>query len=190
MVAAAVDRGEGKSRALTRVEYEELVERGVLEDARVELLYGRIVSMSPQGPLHTYSVTRLARLLIQALGEDRAIVRVQAPFVAANESEPEPDAAIVAPGDYAERHPETALLLIEVADSSLARDREKAKLYAAARVPEYWIVNLVDAVVEVYRDPRTENYARVTKHGRADVLRLVSFHDVEVRVAELLPPGR
>jgi Uma2 family endonuclease len=185
-MAIAVDR----SRALlTRAEYDELVRRGVLEDARVELLYGRIVSMSPIGKLHRYSVTNLAELLIPALGK-RARVHVQQPFAAPDESEPEPDIAVVPPGDYLDEHPKTAWLIIEVADSSLARDRTKAKLYAAAAVTEYWIVNLVDEVVEVYRASPDHSYATTTRHGRGDVLRLVSFADVEVRVSDVLPPVR
>jgi Uma2 family endonuclease len=174
---------------LTRAEYDELVRRGALDDAHVELLYGRIVSMSPIGKLHRYSVTKLARSFIEALG-DRAAVHVQQPFAAPDESEPEPDIAIVAPGDYLDDHPKTAWLLIEVADSSLARDREKARLYAAAAVVEYWIVNLVDGVVEVHREPKGTGYGVITRHRRADVLHPVSFADLELRVADMLPPQR
>ena len=174
---------------ITRAEYDDLVRRGALDDARVELLYGRLVSMRPQGELHTYSVTRLARMLILALG-DRAVVRVQAPFAAPNESEPEPDVAVVEPGDYLDGHPQTAWLLIEVADSSLARDRAKARLYAEAQVTEYWIVNLVDEVVEVHRGPRAEGYATVSRHGRSEVLRLLRFGGIEVPVVDMLPPQR
>lgn len=171
---------------LTRAEYEKLVRSGALDDAKVELLNGRIVSMSPQGERHAYSVTRLGKLLIQALG-DRAVVRVQAPFLAQHESEPEPDVAIVAPGDYLDGHPDAAWLVIEVADSSLARDREKARVYVAS-VTEYWIVNLVDEVVEVYRGRGAAGYATIARHGRGDVLRPEGLAGVEVKVADLLPP--
>jgi Uma2 family endonuclease len=91
---------------ITRAEYEVLVRRGVFDDARVELLYGRIVSMSPQGEPHSYGVSQLMTLLVQALA-GRARVRVQSPFVAPDESEPEPDVAIVAPGAYLDGHPKT-----------------------------------------------------------------------------------
>jgi Uma2 family endonuclease len=174
---------------MSRAEYDELVRRGVLDDARVELLYGCIVSVSPIGKEHCYSVTKLARLLIETLG-GRADVHVQQPFAAPEESEPEPDVAIVAPGDYLDDHPKTAWLIIEVAHSSLARDRAKAKLYAAAGVTEYWIVNLVDDVVEVYRDVRTEGYGATTRHGRGEVLRMVHFDDVSVAIDAVLPPKR
>jgi Uma2 family endonuclease len=173
---------------LTRAEYDELVRRGALDQARVELLHGRLVSMSPQGEQHAYSVTRLAKILIRALG-DRAVVRVQAPFIAPNESEPEPDVAIVAPGDYLDEHPKAASLVIEVADSSLARDRAKAELYSAS-VIEYWIVNLVDDIVEVHREPNRDGYGKITRHRRGDVLRPASLAGVEVSVEEMLPPPR
>jgi hypothetical protein len=113
---------ERKRGLLTRTEYEELVRRGVLEDARVELLYGRMVSTSPVGGAHVYGVAHLSKLLIQALG-DRANVHVQAPFATPGESEPQPDVAVIPPGDYLDAPPNTAWLIVEVADSSLARDR-------------------------------------------------------------------
>lgn len=173
---------------ISRAEYDELVRRGAFDDARVELLYGRIVSMSPIGKEHRYSVTKLARLFIESLSR-RADVHVQQPFAAPDESEPEPDVAIVAPGDYLDDHPKTAWLIIEVADSSLARDRAKAKLYASAGVTEYWIVNLVDGVVEAHREPQAHGYATSTRHGRGDVLQLQRFPDIAVRVADVLPPA-
>jgi Uma2 family endonuclease len=174
---------------ISRAEYDELVRRGAFDDARVELLHGRVVSMSPQGEPHSYGVSQLVTLLIQALGT-RARIRPQSPFVAPDESEPEPDVAVLAPGTYLEGHPTTAWLIVEVSDSSLARDRAKARLYAAAGVTEYWIVNLAEEVVEVYRQPDARGYAVTSRHGRGDVLRLVSFGDVEIRVEDVLPPAR
>ena len=188
LAMAAIAHDPSRTR-LTRAEYDTLVERGVLQEAKVELLYGRIVSMPPIGRLHVYSVQKLVELLMEAPGK-RAQVRRQQPFAAPDESEPEPDVAVVPPGDYLDDHPKTAHLLIEVADSSLVRDREKAMLYAAAVVTEYWIVNLVDDEVEVYRDAKAGVYRTATRHVRGDVLRLVSFPDVEVRVADVLPPQR
>jgi Uma2 family endonuclease len=172
---------------MTRAEYEVLVRRGALEDARVELLYGRLVSMSPQGEPHTYSVSQLMTLLVRALG-DRARVRVQAPFAALDESEPEPDVAVVAPGDYLDGHPRIAFLIVEVAETSLARDRAKARLYAAAGVTEYWIVNLPEQVLEVHREPGLEGYAAVSHRGRGEKIVLAAFEDIAVAVDEVLPP--
>jgi len=185
----AVAYEQPKPGPLTRAEYEALVRRGALDDAHVELLYGRLVSMSPQGEPHTYSVSQLMTLLVRALG-DRARVRVQAPFAAPDASEPEPDVAVVDPGDYLDGHPRTARLIVEVAETSLARDRAKARLYASAGVAEYWIVNLAEQLIEVHRGPRADDYATVTRHGRDDVLHLFSFGDIPVRVGDVLPPEK
>jgi Uma2 family endonuclease len=122
-----------------------------------------------------------------ALG-DRANVEVQASFAAPNESEPEPDVLVVPPGDYLDAPPSAAWLIVEVADSSLARDRAKAALYATGQVTEYWIVNLRDAVVEVHRQPAPSGYASVTRRARGEKLTLAAFADVEVAVSEILPP--
>ncbi len=174
---------------ITRVEYEARVSRGELEDARVELLDGRIVSMSPIGGRHRYSVRRLARILVVALG-DRANVEIQSSFAASDASEPEPDVLVVPPGDYLDAPPSRAWLVVEVADTSLTRDRAKARLYARAGVPEYWIVNLVEGVIEVHEGPGAEGYAHTSRHGREHTLRLIAFPDVEVQAGLVLPPAR
>jgi Uma2 family endonuclease len=174
---------------MTRAEYEALVRRGALEDAQVELLYGRLVSMSPQGESHTYSVSQLMTLLVRALG-DRARVRVQAPFSAPDESEPEPDVAVVAPGNYLDGHPRGAFLIVEVAETSIARDRGKARLYAAAGVTEYWIVNLPEQLLEVHKLPGAEGYAAVSRHARGEKLPLEAFEDIALNVDDVLPPVR
>jgi Uma2 family endonuclease len=177
-----------KIRPLRRVEYDRLVSLGMLHGEHLELLFGRLVRMSPQGGAHVYAVTELARLLVPAIGR-RANVRVQAPFIASEDSEPEPDVAIVPPGDYLDEHPHRAHLLVEVAESSLQDDRRiKAPLYAAASVPEYWIVDVAAGCIEVYRDPREGAYASVTRHGREVTLVVPGFEDVRVPVAEVVPP--
>ncbi len=149
----------GTGDLLSRREFDALEKRGVLGDARVELLYGRVLSMSPQGGPHSWGVTELARALIPAVGR-RGRVRIQMPFAASDSSEPEPDLAIVPPGDYLDDHPSTAWLVVEVADSSLDRDRGKAKVYAAAGVVEYWILNLVENIVEVFSGPSADGYGK------------------------------
>jgi Uma2 family endonuclease len=189
-MALSLERpGKDTVAPLSRREFDELTRRGALDDARVELLYGRVVSMSPQGGPHSYGVTELARALIPAVG-NKGRVRIQMPLAASDSSEPEPDVAIVPPGDYLDDHPTTAWLVIEVADSSLDRDRAKAKVYAAARVAEYWIVNLVEGVFEVYAEPSGDGYARVTRHGRGATLRVTQFADLEIAVSDVLPPER
>lgn len=117
-------------RPLKRAEYLKLAETGTFDGERVELLYGRLVTLSPQRERHAYSVTQLTHLLIRALGE-RARTRIQMPFLAPHESVPEPDVAVVPPGDYLDAHPAVAYLIVEVADSSLRVDR--ARLRSAPR---------------------------------------------------------
>jgi Uma2 family endonuclease len=124
-------------------------------------------------------------LLVRALG-DRANIHVQAPFAAPGESEPEPDIAVVPPGDYLDEHPRTAWLIVEVAESSVVRDRAKARLYAAAGVTEYWIVNLTEGVVEVHRDPHTDGYAGIVRCDREQVLTVPGFPDVSVAVSDFV----
>jgi Uma2 family endonuclease len=163
-----------------------MVQMGMFEGERVELLFGTIVLMSPHGPEHDGSLDDLGDRLTHALGT-RAKVRIQSAFAASDGSEPEPDIAVVARQSYRAAHPDRAWLIVEVADSSLAKDRElKAKLYAASQVDEYWIVNLVDRAIEVYRDPRDGVYASVSAHARGDVLRLLAFDDVEVNVSDVI----
>ena len=178
-----------KLRPLRRAEYDRLVGLGMLEGEKLELLYGRLVRMSPEGERHAFSIVRLTEHLVRALA-GRAQVRVQLPLAASDISEPEPDIAIVAPGDYLDGHPKQALLVIEVAQGSLDEDRSlKAALYCAAGVPEYWIVNLVEGVIEVYREPRGDSYASVVRHGRDAALAVPGFADVVVAVRDVLPSG-
>jgi Uma2 family endonuclease len=163
------------------------VDAGTFDGKKVELIDGRLVAMSPQGERHAFSVTRLTKLLVLALG-DRADVRVQVPLAASDISEPEPDIAIVTPGDYLDDHPQRALLVIEVAQASLGNDRTAKKaLYAAAGVPEYWIVNLEAGVVEVYREPRGETYAAQADYGRNATIPVPGFDDVRVVVGDFIP---
>jgi len=171
-------------------EYLGLVARGLLDpDDRVELLEGVVTSMSPQSPRHASAIRRAARELQRPFG-DRALVTDQSPYLAAS-SVPEPDVAVV-PGtaeDYDRRHPDRALLVVEVADSSLAQDRlTKSAIYAVAGVPEYWIVNLLDDVVEVLRDPAEGVFASRRVTGPGDVLSPLSAPDATVEVSALLPP--
>jgi Uma2 family endonuclease len=176
-----------KLRPLRRVEYDRLVELGVFEDERVELLHGVLVAMSPQGTRHSGTIQRLNMILVPAV-VGRADVRVQSPFAASEDSEPEPDLAIVPPGDCFREHPQSALLVIEVADESLRKDRKvKARLYASCGIPEYWVVNLVDLVVEVHTHPARGQYRTLTPHRHGDEIRLVRLPDVIVPVDEFLP---
>ena len=180
---------------MTVERYFGLVEAGVLsEDDRVELLAGVIVAMTPGNPPHDTGVTRATYALVRAVAE-RAVVRTQCSLVLGRYSLPEPDVAVVSGSvdDYETRHPETALLVVEVADSSLQQDRlTKSGIYAAAAIPEYWIVNLRALVLEVMRDPEPARarYRDVrTLRGGARV-ELAALPGVVVAVADLLPGRR
>lgn len=160
-----------------------MVALGLFEDERVELLRGVIVAMAPNDPPHASPVQRLTKRLVLALG-DRAEVRVQLPIIAVDDSEPEPDLAVVPPGDYALGHPDRAYLVIEVADSSLRKDRLlKGPLYAASGFEEYWIVNVPEQVVEIHRGPSAGGWSRVTRHGRDETVGVEAFPDVALAVA-------
>lgn len=173
-------------RRLRRSDYDRLVEAGAFRDERVELIRGVIVRMPPQGPPHAGPIQRLTELLVLRLA-GRAKVRVQLPLLAPDESEPEPDLAVVPPGDYDDEHPSEAHLVIEVAESSLAYDRgTKAPLYAAMGVPEYWIVNVRDGSIEVHREPDAERYGRVTTHRRGEAIALARFPDLVLDVSAIV----
>jgi Uma2 family endonuclease len=174
-------------RGLRRHEYDRLVALGVFEDEKVELLCGAIVEMSPQGTRHASTGRRLADRLTRALGT-RALVSCQFPFAASDDSEPEPDLAVVPRDDYLADHPGRAHFIAEVAETSLKKDRGvKRAVYAAAGVPEYWVVNLADDVVEIFTAPGPEGYARHRVARRGERLALLEFPDAELAVDEILP---
>jgi Uma2 family endonuclease len=175
-------------RRLRVDEYHQMIEAGIFdEDEHVELLHGILVAMSPQGPRHARIIEHLTWALQRALG-DAYRVRVQLPLTLAD-SEPEPDIAVVAAGATdPDRHPDCAILVIEVAGGSLRRDRDvKTVLYARAGIPEYWIVNVDTHAIEVYRDPDREagsyGFARVaSEHERISPLQ---FPDLVIALSEL-----
>jgi len=176
----------------TKERYFRLVTDGVLSpDDRVELLEGVVVAMAPQGPRHEVAGDLVAEALRRVIGT-RAAVRVERSLVAGRRSVPQPDVAVV-PGrlrDYVRSRPTTALLVVEVADASLPQDRiTKAWIYAGAGIPEYWIVNLRDDQVEVFRQPdrrgRLYRERRIARPGER--LDLVSLPGATVAVDDLLP---
>jgi Uma2 family endonuclease len=172
--------------------YFRLLETGALtERDRVELLEGVIVAMTPSNPPHAGFVTKVSRALFRAVGE-RASVRTQCPLILQPRSVPEPDVAVVAgcDDDYLTAHPESALLVVEVADSSLPQDRlSKSRIYAQAAIPEYWIINLRDGVLEVMRDPvpSTALYRDQRTLRAGDRVEVASLPGASIEVAELLP---
>jgi Uma2 family endonuclease len=165
-VLAQQDVWPERIRPLRRVEYDALVSQGLLAESRVELLLGNLVEMTPQGPLHADVVAKLAARFGRALPPD-VEVRSHSPLALSEDSEPEPDIALVPAGVYSTEHPRQALLVVEVADTSLAKDRRiKSALYATAGIPEFWLVNLTEKLVEVHRDPVAGSYTDVQRVGR------------------------
>jgi Uma2 family endonuclease len=143
-------------------DYHRMIEAGILDNRRVELLNGVIVDMAPEGTPHTYFSDRLANQLRSVLA-GRAQIREGRPITLPNNSEPEPDIAVVQPLDavYLDHHPypENIFWLIEYSDSSLAKDLEtKSKVYAEVGISEYWVVNLRDKQLTVFRDPENGMY--------------------------------
>jgi Uma2 family endonuclease len=175
----------------TREEYDRLVAAGVLSpEERVELLEGDIVRMWPQNPAHSIGIGNVDDALRKVFLSGFH-VRVQMPFLGDDYSEPEPDVAVVRGHrrDYLMSHPATAVLLVEVSDSTLDYDRcRKSVVYARAEVPEYWILNLVDRLVEVYRDPTPDRgYQTVQRYHSGDSLSPLAAPNAMISVDDLLP---
>lgn len=185
--------GDAEPGRYTAAQYFGLVERGLLcPDERVELLDGLIVAMPPQTPPHAGTIAVLDDLLQTRLGADMH-VRVQLSLQVATSTVPEPDLAVVPglPTAYFTHHPTSALLVIEVAQSSVAQDRlTKAAVYAAASIPEYWIVNLRDGVVEWFAEPRGGVYRRSGTALRGQVLSSAVLTGPPIAVDEVLPPAQ
>ena len=186
-----------ETRRFSRTEYDRLIQIGVFQPGeRIELVGGQLMIAEPQGASHYGSVWRTAHALEAALGSGW-FVRTQAPISLDDESEPEPDVAVVpgSPRDYGREHPTRTVLTIEVSESSLAMDRlHKGSLYARAGLDDYWIVNLIDRVLEIYREPvRDANAPFGWRYARRDVFDVtmmatpLAVPNVAIRVADLLP---
>ena len=183
-------------RRWTRQEYERMTEAGVLtENDRVELIGGEILTVTPQKSRHA-TVVSLANETLRSGLAPNTYVRMQLPLAMGDDSEPEPGIAVVRGSirDYLDAHPQSALLIVEVSESTLAFDRHvKGSLYARERIPEYWVINLVDSVVEIYRDPVQDSSAQfgwsytrsdcVTRTGSVEL----PFGAAAIAVADLLP---
>ncbi len=169
---------------------------GLFDGRRVELIRGDVVEMSPQESLHSTAVTLAYEALRKAFRKG-FVIRVQMPLAPGKDSNPEPDVAVVRGNvrTYARAHPTTAELVIEVAQSSLNYDRStKGSLYAEAGIPEYWIVNLVDGIVEVHRNPgreargaRRSAYSSLERVRTGKTISPLAASRSRVRVADLIP---
>jgi Uma2 family endonuclease len=177
-------------RRFTRKEYYRMAEVGILSERdRVELIRGEIVEMAPIGRRHAAFVDNLTRLLVLRLA-DRAIVRVQGAVALAEDTEPQPDLTMLRRSavSYRDRDAwaEDALMVIEVAESSLAYDRStKMRLYAEAGIPEYWVVDCAAESVEVHRGPGPDGYRDVRLVTGASTLALQAFPDIELSTTDI-----
>lgn len=171
-------------------QYERMIEQHILtKNDRVELIRGEIVPKMPIGDSHASATMRLNRLLHQLIG-DQSLIAVQSPVIL-QDSEPEPDISVVRLRDdfyaSAKPRPKDVLLVIEVADSTMADDQTiKGSLYAENGIPEYWIVNLVEDCLEVYRSPTSTKYRKKQILHRGDFVEISTLKGVKFAVADLL----
>ena len=174
-------------------EYNVMVESGAFDGElrrRIELIQGELREMSPIGARHEESVDRLMKWSVKIHDLDTVRIRVQSSVgLPKLESVPEPDIAWVVERNYSERRPsaEDVYLIVEVSDSSLRYDRgEKADLYAAAGVKDYWVVNLVENVVEVRRDPTTNGYQSLQTYKTGQSIAPLAFPNVSLSISSVI----
>jgi Uma2 family endonuclease len=168
-------------------DYHNMIEAGILQNRHVELLAGEIHEMAPEEPAHTFYGGSMADYFRGCLG-NRALVREARPITLAN-SEPEPDIALVRGqwSDYRLRHPspEEVFLLVKISQSTLAKDLEtKKSAYAAAGIPEYWVLDLVNSLLIVFRNPQANNYLLRQELNNGDISPLM-FPDIKISLTQL-----
>jgi hypothetical protein len=173
-------------RRFSRVEYEKLIDLGVFQPGeQIELIGGELMVAEPQGAAHYTAIMKTAKALDAAFGSGWH-ARTQGPIGLDDDSQPEPDVAIVPGGleDYGRAHPSRPVLTVEVSESSLGVDRtHKGSLYARAGLPDYWVLNLMDRVLEVYREPAPDPAAPFGwRYSRREVF------DASARVTPLAAP--
>lgn len=173
----------------TRKEYERAAYAGAFGDRRVELIDGVVYDMTPQYSPHATGVTKAYRALTAAFPSGFTI-RSQMPLALGRYSMPEPDVAVVPgePDDYGKQHPSKALLVLEVADSSQYHDRvRKVELYARAGIQDYWILNIAQDVLEVYREPLKGSYRQKLTLRRGEGIAPLACPELSIAVVDLLP---
>lgn len=171
-------------------DFQKLGEKGFFQDRRVELLNGEIYHMSPIGYRHAEAVTRLAKKFT-LLARDRYEVRTQLPILLDDQSLPEPDLCLVDPITSSLRHhpkPEHVRLLIEVSHTTLGFDRgDKRAAYALQGIGEYWLLDLENNALEVYREPRGDRYRKAFSFADDDEVVPLAFPDLKLRVGDYIP---
>jgi Uma2 family endonuclease len=177
-------------------EYHLMSDLGILDpNERTELIAGQIVIMTAKGTPHVLTLRILANVLENALGDKSVFVSTQDPIRLDNFSEPEPDLAIVKGTilDYAEHHPvpEDIYLVIEVADSTLKQDCEvKDKLYGRSKIAEYWVIDINNRQVRIFRDPTLTGYGSQLILTETHSVSPLAFPEIVLSIASILPPVR
>jgi Uma2 family endonuclease len=181
-----------RARRFTRAEFHRMSAEGYFENQRVELLDGEIIEIAPQNEPHVGVISQLIRIMTPALPADLEL-RCQAPLSIGN-SDPEPDIAIIRLPKPVGTAPQTATLVVEVADSSLAIDRKKANLYASAGIPEYWIINLLEHHIERFTQPQPDpaapfgaRYTSISRSAPKEVLEVLAIPALRISLAILFP---
>lgn len=159
-------------------------------ESHVELIEGEIFEMSPIGSNHASHLKRINKLFTRLIPEN-LFPSVQDPLQLGDLSEPEPDFMLLKPSEdsYESRHPvaQDVMLLIEIADSSLKFDQtQKLRLYAMHNIPEYWLLNLIDNCLEVYRKPKGEVFAEKMTLYKGDNITLSQLPEITIQVADIL----
>jgi Uma2 family endonuclease len=189
---------ESRIHTFTREEYYAMWRAEVFCDKCVELIEGCVIDMGPMGSLHGTAIALVECALRETFSPSRFFIRIQCPLAVSDISEPEPDIAVIAGAirDYVAEHPKTAVLVVEVSDTTLGYDRTvKANLYAKAGIPEYWVLNIAEKRLEAYRTPASApqetfgfHYADKSVFGAGDRVRpLLASSEASVDVSELLP---
>ena len=186
---------EPKTRRWTEREYHEAADLGWFNDQRVELIRGEVVIMPPQKDAHAAAL-RLADYALRKVFGEGYVVCVQTPMNLGADSEPEPNLAVVRGSPRSlTRHPKAAVLVVEIADTTLMYDRvRKARLYASRGIRDYWVSNLIDRQLEVFRRPVTDNnepfgfsYAETAIFKPGDAVSPLAAREAKIRVSDLLP---
>lgn len=181
-------------RLLTVREYNLMAQVGILtNDEKVELINGQIITMSPQGSFHAAAIRRTDRLFGKIF-KDNVIIQKQLPIIVNEISQPEPDIAIVKYDalDYDDRHPNATevYLVIEIADTTLKTDLEiKRQLYASGNIPEYWVLDVKQRQLYIYRQANNGDYETTMILTDQDSIEPLNFPDVEIKVSEMLRPS-
>jgi Uma2 family endonuclease len=175
-------------------EYHQLMDKGVFHpEERVELIVGQIIQMSAKGTAHTSATRRTSNIIRNFLG-NRASVYTQDPIQLNDSSEPEPDVSVVRfdPLDYSQQHPTAAdvYLIIEVADTSLTYDTEiKAQIYAQSGITDYWVLDVNDRRLIVFREPHQTGYKSQVILDEPQTITPLAFPDLAIALTDILPLG-